>query len=57
MARRFTSASFVCLLSLILGCQAATETQISERSSGDPAAGQSFVNDETLVTLKVPNMT
>ena len=61
MSRRCAPALLVCILSMILGCQAATDSQVSNRSSEtlptESDNSQGGGGDTTLVTLKVPNMT
>ena len=60
MSRRFSPVILLCLATLLLGCQSATDSQISERPGETPATesgdAPSDVADLTLVTLKVPNM-
>lgn len=61
MSRRFSPVILLCcLVALLLGCQSATDSQISERPAGTPATesgdAPSDVANLTLVTLKVPNM-
>ena len=61
MSSRFAPTLLVCVLSLVLGCQADNESQVSDRSSETSPAeshnSQIAVGDAMLVTLKVPNMT
>ena len=61
MCNRSFPAFLLCLASLLLGCQAATESQISERPAETPSNEvgeiQSGAAELTLVSLKVPNMT
>lgn len=61
MSQLSCPAFLLCLASLLLGCQAATESQISERPaetpSNDTGEIQTGVADMTFVSLKVPNMT
>ena len=61
MCKRSFPAFLLCLASLLLGCQAATESQISERPAETPSNEigeiQSGVADMNFVSLKVPNMT